>query len=1489
MNRGHGLRGIAVWALLIGCLAILVGGTGMLLSLVPEQPVVSAAARDVPPGLQGLVDQVGTVTGGAADISFNARTGKARFLRTELENPVPSGVTGQASPEQSARAFLSKYGRLFGLTDQANQLSVARTSRDADGRSFVRFQQVHGGVPVLGGELIVQVAAQGNGILSASGEAVSGPTLGISPAVSSSAAGQKAIALVARYYGVSADSLACLEPSLWVYNPTILGLQQDRTSLVWRTDVASLSGQPISEMVLVDAAKGFVALHFNQLDTVKSRQVYDAGCASALPGSLVRSEGGAASGNADADAAYTYTGYAYDFYWNNHYRDSIDGLGMALVSTVNWDEDGGCDYQNAFWDPSTSQFVFGTGFPLACDVVGHEFTHGVTQYESNLFYYMQSGAINEAFSDIWGEFTELTYTPGPESDRWLLGEDLPIGAGRDMQDPTAYGQPDKMTSSYYACGSYFDDGGGVHTNSGVANKAAYLIADGGSFNDRVVTGIGIAKTGQLFYEVQCNMLTSASDYADLYDALQQAATNLGWGDADCQTVKEAIDAVEMNQQPVSCPSDEAPVSSTGLTSTLFSDDMEDTASGRWASAALVGTDTWGYASGYATGGQISLWGYNNYEVGDCYVTMTSSVALPAQSQPFLHFEHAYEFDSYSGYYYDGGVVEYSTNSGSTWRDASALFIENGYTGVIGTGYDNPLGGRNAFVGCSNGYGSSLLGLSSLAGQSVRFRFRIGTDTEMDSLGWFIDDVQIYTEVPVLAPTVSTLPATDVLETEATLNGEITALAGYDFTTIDAGSSHSLAVGSDGTLWAWGGNANGQLGLGDTVDRSLPTQVGVGSNWVAVAGGDGHSLGLRSDGTLWAWGKNDQGQLGLGTRTDKLVPNKVGSVTTWVAVSAGTWHSLALRSDGTLYAWGDNAFGQLGVGSTTDKLSPTKVGTATTWDAISAGGEYSLGLRSGSLYSWGRNYHGELGLGSTTVKTSPQKVGTATNWEAIAAGYYHSLGLRSDGTLWSCGFNANGQLGKGDTAQRTTMQQVGSSTDWAAISAGAMFSLGIHDNGTVNTWGSNGEGELGLGDMADRLIPTQMGTATSWDTVVAGMSHCFGMRSDGTLWSWGWNASGQLGLDHTSDGLVPAQVQNAAAACEAWFEWGPTMGYGNSTLHRTRTYAGGFSASITGLQLGTYHYRACASNGGGVSYGADRTFTTQDLTAPPAPTLLKPASGRIITDNTPWLDWSDVTDASPVHYELQVDDSADFSPPVYSLASVGGSGATVSTELAGGVYYWKVRAVDALGNASAWTSAWSFTLDTTIPAVPVLLKPTDGKIITDSTPWLDWSDVTDLTKVHYQLQVDDSADFGSPAYSSTWVGGSGAVTPELAGGVYYWRVRAVDVAGNMSAWTSARTFTLETTVPPVPVLLGPVNGRIITDSTPWLDWSDVTDLTKVHYQIQVDDSADFGSPVYSSTWVGSSGATVTTELADGVYYWRVRAVDVVGNVSAWTSPWSFTVQ
>ena len=514
-----------------------------------------AAVAQEQPEEEQLLDQLGD-----ARVYRNDATGKVSLIgATSKQEAIdrPAGLPANASPVVAARAHLSKYGALFGLRNQAQELRSEGADDAGQGRSVVHFQQVHQDVPVLGGELNVQLT-DANELLVANGEVLPGVSLDTNPGVSTAEARETALAKIARDRELDAAGLDVTDPELWIYDPTLLGGPgQPVPKLVWRMEVTPSGHDYFNELVLVDAQTGSVVLNFDQTPHARNRLTYDSMHTNTVPNRLACDESNPCTDpslDKDVRDVHGYAGEAYDFYATNHGHDSMDNAGMTLISHVNYCSETSCPYTNAFWiheGVNKGQMVYGDTWAVD-DLVGHELTHGVTYYESNLMYYYESGAINESFSDVWGEFIDLANnTSGTDTEitRWQLYEDVPNRAPlRDMQDPPLKDDPDRTQSPLYYVGE--GDNGGVHTNSGINNKAAYLMTDGGTFNNVTVTGLGVTKVAKIYYEVQANLLTAASDYNDLYGALQQACTNLtgtsGITAADCQEVKDAADATEMN-------------------------------------------------------------------------------------------------------------------------------------------------------------------------------------------------------------------------------------------------------------------------------------------------------------------------------------------------------------------------------------------------------------------------------------------------------------------------------------------------------------------------------------------------------------------------------------------------------------------------------------------------------------------------------------------------------------------------------------------------------------------------------------------------------------------------------------------------------------------------------------------------------------------------------------------------------------------------------
>jgi len=316
--------------------------------------------------------------------------------------------------------------------------------------------------------------------------------------------------------------------------------------------------------------------------------------------------------------------------------------------------------------------------------------------------------------------------------------------------------PDRINSPFYECSS--SDYGGVEVNSNIALKAAYLLINGGEFNNYTINPIGFDKVNEIFKEASY-LLPKGGDYNDFYYTLLQACKNLGYSTYDYQQIDFVCKATEMDKRPCS---DELPGRQIGKTdipkcnsgisvNNLFFDGLEE-GGGNWQSGIIYnnGSNYWfapqtfstiGLNKACAANGKGNIWSFVQSGVSDTYISMNKDIYLPVNS--FLHFNHAFQFEyKNNSIYKNGGIVEYSLNSGSSWIDAKNLFVKNSYNGQISSA-SNSLNGRYAFVSDSKGYISSKLDLNSLSGNSIRFRFRISTSGSTSYYGWYIDDVRIY--------------------------------------------------------------------------------------------------------------------------------------------------------------------------------------------------------------------------------------------------------------------------------------------------------------------------------------------------------------------------------------------------------------------------------------------------------------------------------------------------------------------------------------------------------------------------------------------------------------------------------------------------------------------------------------------------------------------------------------------------------------------------
>lgn len=493
---------------------------------------------------------------------------------------VDQGLKGKLLKKKDvADAFINMHRKAFATDSPSLKYNMKKIS--GHNNNSVRYNQMYGDIEVFGAEMIVQVNPEGGvdcviSDIMTDSTALDNSTVSLSPTIDPAAAEEIAKSYVREnnrglnkspgnysnedilpLYPEDDISLETSNIELMIYDPGVLD-RQGSVALVWKMEVTGKDGELIGEVVLVDAHAGDVEFCYSLIHDIKDREIYDSDNTAADPGTLIRSEGDPPSGIVDVDLAYDYYGHTYDFYFNEHGRDSIDDAGMTMSATTRYCHPSyPCPFANAFWD-GVSRMYFGDGWVID-DVVGHELTHGVTTSESGLIYADESGAINESLSDMWGEWIDLTNAAGNDDPavRWLVGEELPIGAIRDMQDPplfsTSYGgpMPDRYNSPFYYTGPV--DNGGVHHNSGVGNKLCYLLTDGDTFNGLTVDPMGYDVVADLFYECQISLLTASSNYQDLYYAIIQAADNLAMAPDDITNIQKACLAVEI-----------APVSSYGV-------------------------------------------------------------------------------------------------------------------------------------------------------------------------------------------------------------------------------------------------------------------------------------------------------------------------------------------------------------------------------------------------------------------------------------------------------------------------------------------------------------------------------------------------------------------------------------------------------------------------------------------------------------------------------------------------------------------------------------------------------------------------------------------------------------------------------------------------------------------------------------------------------------------------------------------------------------
>lgn len=330
--------------------------------------------------------------------------------------------------------------------------------------------------------------------------------------------------------------------------------------------------------------------------------------------------------------------------------------------------------------------------------------------------------------------------------------------------------------------------------------------------------------------------------------------------------------------------------------------------------------------------------------------------------------------------------------------------------------------------------------------------------------------------------------------------------------IAAGDKHTVALEEDGTVWTWGNNEHGQLGIGTKESSNIPTKVKDLTNIIAIAAGSNHTLALEKDGTVWSWGAKESSSFDYDSKKDRIIPVKEMELKDIVAIDANAFNSLALRKDGTVWAWGDNIYKQLGSNRDNSEI-PEQVPELNNAIKVASGGSYNITIKEDStVWVWGEGYievnlctEGDYYDGALT------KVKKIENVVDVCGSPGGVIALKKDGTVW--------EWGDIDSPQKIIQL-----TDIIAIGQGLTHNMAVERDGVVWTWGDNERGQIGNGTSKDAdYKPSQIQGLRDIIRVVGGEEYSVAFDKDGAVWTWGANDKGQLGDGTNVDKLKPIKI------------------------------------------------------------------------------------------------------------------------------------------------------------------------------------------------------------------------------------------------------------------------------------------------------------------------------------------------------------------------------
>ncbi|TDE11639.1 M4 family metallopeptidase [Dyadobacter psychrotolerans] len=767
----------------------------------------TAVAQDA---VKNEVNSFTAKTGAVATIG--KATNSVNFIRFPAANAIK--LSGSAG-EDKALLFVKQNTGLFKAKWDKEAYQVKESRKDNYGLEHVALQQYVEGVPVFDGVLKFHFNRSAD-LSSMNGNFISVPKLKTVASISPEEAASAAIKYVTgQKFGQFAAPLKVNKNTLYIFQKGLAQGYQGRVHLVYEVEVAN--DLDVREYLYVDAHSKELVEQFTGMHSI-DRKVYETSISGVnLKWQESNGTSGAAFNALDVwqKSEVVSAGHIYNLMKNTFGHNSYDNAGATMI-TINNNPDINCP--NATWNGRTANYCTGTA---SDDVVAHEWAHAYTEYTSGLIYAWQAGALNEAYSDIWGETVDQLNNYMDESEsadartgcgssaRWKLGEKTTAfgGALRDMWDPNCEGDPGKVSDPQYWCSAV--DNGGVHINSGILNHAYALLVDGGTYNGQKITGLGLTKAAHIFWRAQSHYMTSTTDFASQADILEASLLDLVGVNlpalstsesaaglsgetittADAEQLAKVIAAVEL-RLPNACGfpkllADVPTICSGALPeSAIFYESFENGLS-NWTVSSTGSGQNWTARNWVlkspAPGGRSGnvVFGID-LDAGDCInnfqnglISIASPViSIPAGSSgPFnMAFDHFVATESG----YDGGNIKYRINGGAWILLPASAFTANGYNKILVANSGNPLQGQPGFSGADDGsvggsWGQSRIDLSKLglvAGQTIQFQWDFGTDGCGGLEGWYLDDIRVYSCATPSVQFVTT--STTVNEGEATI-------------------------------------------------------------------------------------------------------------------------------------------------------------------------------------------------------------------------------------------------------------------------------------------------------------------------------------------------------------------------------------------------------------------------------------------------------------------------------------------------------------------------------------------------------------------------------------------------------------------------------------------------------------------------------------------------------------------------------------------------